>query len=102
MAGLLLGDTQTAAIADDRIRRFHISRRLSHRQLACDRAVAEYLSGKTDPPAPPRVPHKGPTVGHKNASRRALSSYRDYYSEANAALVAARDHFFIDAFGYSF
>jgi hypothetical protein len=38
----------------------------------------------------------------KNASRRALSSYRDYYSEANAALVAARDRFFIDAFGYSF
>jgi hypothetical protein len=38
----------------------------------------------------------------KNASNRAFSSYRDYYSESDAALVAERDRFFIAEFGYSF
>ena len=39
---------------------------------------------------------------HANASSRSLVSYRDYYSEADRALVAARDRFFLDAFGYAF
>jgi len=37
-----------------------------------------------------------------NASGRSLASYRDYYSDADAALVADRDRFFIDEFGYRF
>ena len=38
----------------------------------------------------------------KNTSSRSLASYRDYYSAADAALVASRDRFFITEFGYSF
>ncbi len=38
----------------------------------------------------------------KNASIRSFDSYRDYYSDADAALVAGRDRFFITEFGYSF
>ena len=41
-------------------------------------------------------------VKPKNTSTRSLTSYRDYYSDADAALVAKRDRFFIDEFGYSF
>jgi len=37
-----------------------------------------------------------------NASRRTLPSYRDYYSDSDAALVADRDQFFTDEFGYRF
>jgi hypothetical protein len=42
------------------------------------------------------------SVRHANASSRSLVSYRDYYSAADRDLVAGRDRFFIDAFGYSF
>jgi hypothetical protein len=38
----------------------------------------------------------------RNSSSRSLTSYRDYYSEADARLVADRDAFLIRAFGYSF
>jgi len=37
-----------------------------------------------------------------NASRRTLASYRDYYSDSDAALVADRDQFFMGEFGYRF
>jgi hypothetical protein len=39
---------------------------------------------------------------HRNFSKRTLASYRDYYSDSDAALVAERDRFFIDVFGYGF
>ncbi len=38
----------------------------------------------------------------KNASSRTLGSYRDYYDDASAALVADRDCLFSEAFGYRF
>lgn len=38
----------------------------------------------------------------KNTSNRSLASYRDYYSDVDAALVADRDGFFVKAFGYEF
>ncbi len=38
----------------------------------------------------------------KNASSRSLESYRDYYDDASAALVAGRDCLFSEAFGYRF
>ena len=38
----------------------------------------------------------------RNASSRTLSGYRDYYDEETASLVAARDHFFSETFGYRF
>jgi len=38
----------------------------------------------------------------RNSSNRSLASYRDYYDERCAALVAGRDRFFIDEFGYRF
>lgn len=37
-----------------------------------------------------------------NASGRTLGGYRAYYRDSDAALVAARDRFFIDEFGYGF
>ena len=37
-----------------------------------------------------------------NTSRRTLTSYRDYYCDSDAALVAGRDQFFVDEFGYRF
>ncbi len=37
-----------------------------------------------------------------NTSNRSLASYRDYYSSSDAGLVASRDRFFIDEFGYRF
>ncbi len=37
-----------------------------------------------------------------NASRRSLGSYRDYYDEESAALVAGRDRLFTDVFGYRY
>ena len=37
-----------------------------------------------------------------NASRRSLGSYRDYYDEEGAALVANRDRLFSDVFGYRY
>ena len=39
---------------------------------------------------------------HKNKSKRTLDSYRDYYTDDLRDLVAVRDRFFIDRFGYSF
>ncbi|MGQ0485999.1 MAG: hypothetical protein ACT4SY_11695 [Hyphomicrobiales bacterium] len=39
---------------------------------------------------------------HRNASRRSLGSYRDYYDDRTAALVAARDPLFVELFGYRF
>ena len=39
---------------------------------------------------------------HKNVSKRTLESYRDYYTEELRDLVATRDRFFIDLFGYKF
>jgi hypothetical protein len=38
----------------------------------------------------------------RNVSSRSLGSYRDYYSDADAALVADRDALFIKEFGYRF
>lgn len=38
----------------------------------------------------------------KNASGRTLSTYRDYYDPETRDLVASRDRFFIDEFGYVF
>lgn len=38
----------------------------------------------------------------ENASGRTLSTYREYYDERCAELVASRDRFFIDEFGYRF
>lgn len=38
----------------------------------------------------------------KNTSSRSLASYREYYSDEDAALVAERDGFFVKEFGYSF
>jgi hypothetical protein len=38
----------------------------------------------------------------RNASQRTLASYRDYYDDETAELVATRDSFFTDAFGYRF
>ena len=37
-----------------------------------------------------------------NRSRRTLSSYRDYYGDSEAALVASRDRLFLDVFDYRF
>ena len=39
---------------------------------------------------------------HKNMSKRTLESYRDYYTDELRELVATRDRFFIDLFGYRF
>ena len=39
---------------------------------------------------------------HKNVSKRTLESYRDYYTDELRDLVATRDRFFIDLFGYTF
>lgn len=39
---------------------------------------------------------------HKNVSKRTLESYRDYYTDELRELVATRDRFFIDLFGYRF
>lgn len=38
----------------------------------------------------------------KNASDRRLATYRDYYDEEARELVATRDRFFVDTFGYTF
>ncbi len=37
-----------------------------------------------------------------NASGRTLENYRAYYRDSDAALVAERDRFFVDEFGYRF
>jgi len=37
-----------------------------------------------------------------NASGRSLGSYRDYYDDQTAALVASRDAMFMEVFGYRF
>ncbi|MGV3550375.1 hypothetical protein [Rhizobium sp.] len=39
---------------------------------------------------------------HKNVSKRTLQTYRDYYTDELRDLVATRDRFFIDLFGYTF
>jgi hypothetical protein len=39
---------------------------------------------------------------HRNVSKRTLDSYRDYYTDELRDLVASRDRFFIDLFGYTF
>ena len=39
---------------------------------------------------------------HKNVSKRTLETYRDYYTDELRELVATRDRFFIDLFGYTF
>ena len=39
---------------------------------------------------------------HRNVSKRTLETYRDYYTDELRDLVATRDRFFIDLFGYTF
>lgn len=39
---------------------------------------------------------------NRNASTRLLPHYRDYYTDESAKMVAERDRFFLDEFGYSF
>lgn len=39
---------------------------------------------------------------HKNVSKRTLETYRDYCTDELRELVATRDRFFIDLFGYTF
>lgn len=41
-------------------------------------------------------------VDHVNASARPLADYRQYYDEESQALVATRDAFFAEEFGYRF
>jgi hypothetical protein len=42
------------------------------------------------------------SAARHNASPRPLAGYRDYYNDETRALVAARDHFFVETFGYAF
>jgi hypothetical protein len=63
-------------------------------------AFAERFPGSFTPDAVKTI--RAADEKPRNTSSRSLKSYRDYYSDADAALVAERDAFFVKEFGYRF